>query len=155
MRYTGRKGWQASYKDTFDFEYSLSPIIHAALVKFREQMDDEWFGVPSKIIDYCGYTIGETSEDELQICSDKWKEIVDKMIYAFDKDSEPNIEAYNFEFVRNPDHGERTGESSSKWSMSPDNQSEYDRYREDEKLYWERKDEGLELFGKFYTCLWW
>lgn len=144
MRYTGRKGWQASYEDTFDLDYSLSPIILTALVKFRKQMDNEWFGVPSKVIDECGYSIGETSEDDLQICSDKWKEIIDKMIYAFDKSNEPDIEDYDFGY-----------NFQDKGLVQPANQSEYDRYREDEKLHWERKDEGLELFGKFYTSLWW
>ena len=41
MRYTGRKGWQASYQDTFDLDCTLSPIIYTALVKFRDQMDKE------------------------------------------------------------------------------------------------------------------
>ena len=71
MRYTGRKGWQASYQDTFDLDCALSPIIYTALVKFRDQMDKEWFGVPSKVIDYCGYTIGETTDDELKECADE------------------------------------------------------------------------------------
>ena len=144
MRYTGRKGWQANYKDTFDLDYSLSPIISTALVKFREQMDNEWFDVPSNVIEECGYSIGETSEEELQICSDKWKEIIDKMIYSFDKSNEPDIEDYDFGY-----------NFQDKGLVQPSNQSEYDRYREDMELYWERKDQGLELFGKFYTSLWW
>ena len=153
MRYTGRKGWQASYQDTFDLDYTLSPIIYTALVKFREQMDNEWFGVPSKVINYCGYNIGETTDDELEECAEKWKDLIDKMIVAFDK--EPEINDYKFEYVPAEGHGERTEGNCSRWNMKPDNMDEYNRYRADEEAYRKAKDEGLKLFGEFYNCLWW
>ena len=44
-----RKGWQASYKDTFSLDYTLSPIILAALKKFREQSHKDMFGYPSRL----------------------------------------------------------------------------------------------------------
>ena len=49
MKWTGKKGWQASYKDTFSLDYTLSPIILAALKKFREQLYKDYFGFPSRL----------------------------------------------------------------------------------------------------------
>jgi len=153
MRYTGRKGWQASYQDTFDLDCALSPIIYTALVKFRDQMDKEWFGVPSKVIDYCGYTIGETTDDELKECAEKWKDIVDRMIVAFSK--EPDINDYKFEYVCVECSCDIYDHDRDVWNMKPDNMDEYNRYRADEEAYRKAKDEGLKLFGEFYNCLWW
>lgn len=88
MKYTGRTGWVASYKDTFSLDYTLSPIIYAALVKFKEQSDKAMFGVPWPIIKdiFGNREDGQYTDEELQTAHDAWITIIDKMIFAFHPD---------------------------------------------------------------------
>ena len=69
-RYTGRKGWVTPYKETWDLEQALRPIIASSLQKFLEVMDgpqSDWVGVPGSLVGAEG----------------DWKGIVEQMYYAF------------------------------------------------------------------------
>ena len=90
MRYSGRKGWQANYKDTFSLDYTLSPIILAALKKFREQSHKDMFGYPSRL--NTDFSLPDNSDLGPII----WEGLIDHMIYAFDMDNEPKAEDYGY-----------------------------------------------------------
>ena len=90
MRYSGRKGWQANYKDTFSLDYTLSPIILAALKKFREQSHKDMFGYPSRL--NTDFSLPDNSDLGPII----WEALIDHMIYAFDMDNEPKAEDYGY-----------------------------------------------------------
>lgn len=77
MRYTGRNGWRASYKDTYSLDDTLSPIILAGLERFYSVMCDpskeDWVGVPSIL-----RTDKDIEEDYIE-----WKRIVLTMVEGF------------------------------------------------------------------------
>lgn len=152
MRYTGRKGWQASYRDTWNLDITLSPIILTALKKFKEVMDDtqknSFFGVPVALCENPDRCIDEDWE--------KWCEIIDKMIYSFDEGNIPNRKDYDFDLVEGEHHGEEHGEGEFiRFHMEPTNEKEWDRYMEDTELHAKALQEGRELFGKYFGNLWW
>ena len=130
-----------SYKDTYSLDGVLSPIILAGIVKFLDTLKErdvngKVYGVP---------VIDDNYEDAPQ--SEKWFEILDKMIFAFDDKNEPDISVYNIGF---------------KWPLdlsecldSVSNQDGYDQYRKDMENWNEKKQEGLNLFAEHYNSLWW
>lgn len=85
MRFTGRNGWQASYKDTWSLDSTLSPIIYAGLVKFKEVITNkDWAkGVPAQ---YVTWGIEDPEDGEFEAAFNKFLADIDKMIYAFKED---------------------------------------------------------------------
>ena len=155
MRYSGRKGWQAHYKDAWSVDYTLNPIIYAVLVKFYEQKDKPMFGTPSSIY----YTLfpdigmGDTTPEQEEQAQKYWHECIEKMIYAFNPASEPDIANYDFKYTwedaDSPLRGMRVK------TVTCTNEQERDRYAKDCKSYEEKAAEGRELFAKYYLNLWW
>lgn len=130
-----------SCKDTYSLDNTLSTIILAGLVKFRDTLKErdingKVYGVP--IFD-------DNYEDEPQ--SDKWFEILDKIIFAFDDKNEPEVSSYKIGFKLSSD--------KSKGFCSVSNQEGYDKYRKDMEDWDKKKQEGLDLFAKHYNSLWW
>jgi len=152
MRYTGKKGWQASYKDTWSLDYCLSPIILAGLKKFREVItaDKHNKGIPASYITWDG----DGREEEHDKAFDMFVSDIDKMIYAFDPNSKPDMNDYSFSFVEGPHHGEKEG-ACRLYDMFPSNAVEYSKLLEDEGEHERAVQEGLALFSKLYHNLWW
>ena len=155
--YMNRKGVQFGVKDTWSLDASLSPIILSALLKFKETINapsrKDWVGVPSQIMYELFPDIEYNySDEQLEKGSEYWNSILDKMIYAFDSNNEPNISSYGFKFNH---ESEKTEEGFVKTSITTTNESEYQRYKKDEDQYWKNVDEGHLLFGKFFRSLWW
>ena len=140
------------YRDVMSLDETLSPIILAGLTKFKEELVKSKYGsYPVAMFEIIGVdghnpTIGEDED-----CWHKWLEILDKMIYSFDPDEEPNINDYGFEFEW---QSGSTENGNSLVSIDVTNQEEYDRFREDEKDWYEKCKEGRMLFGEYYESLW-
>lgn len=145
MRMKGKKPI-FGYKDTFDLDATLRPIIHAGLVKFREVItssDHELSrGVPGKVIsefypDYGG--MGELPDGSFE----KWVEIIDKMIFAFDGDKEPDISEYDLRYECFDD------------VIDEGNEDRHKKYNSD-LLEWRSKAlDGRLMFANYHDCLWW
>ena len=138
--------WQAGYKDTYRLDYSLSPIIYAALKKFHDVLEKrnkegECMGIPQ------GYM---KNEEEWVTDSDvkDWLDDVQKMMYAFNPDSEPDIRDYDFSYPNM-----FTGDGKCDFTCS--NEAERERYHEDRKKHQVKVEEGLKLFAEKYQDLWW
>lgn len=158
--YMNRKGIVFGYKDTFSLDYTLSPIILAALKKFKEVITDpkhaDFAGVPGCIIADMYSKDGEypeTTDEEIEAAVKVWHEMIDKMIYAFDLKNEPKISDYNFKL--NMNKVEEFEDGSSRVEIHTVNEEEYARYRADEEQYQKAAQEGRELFGKYLANLWW
>jgi hypothetical protein len=156
MRMKGKKPI-FSYKDTWSLDSVLSPIIAEGLKKFLEVSNDpekgQWFGVPG-IFETEGLNL-ENDEDHL-IAFQAWQDCIEEMIYAFEN-KEPNMNDYDFSYVKGSHHGEKSG-PDDRWTrhhMVPDNKDEYDRYRNDETIHLRKVQKGYDLFGKYYSALWW
>ena len=155
MRLKGKKPI-FSYKDTWSMDATLSPIIAAGLQKFvdvcRERhKTDKTIGIPSAFLsdEYPSFTANHDVTDEMV---EAWFDCVDEMIYAFANDG-PSIGDYDFEFIY--ESGEPDQRGMIPYTITTRNESEYQRYREDQEAHEERRRKGLELLGKYYDCLWW
>ena len=136
--------WVASRRDAWDLDYTLSQIIYAGLVKFKETITNSQFsGVPPS------FTKGKDITDEDVA---EWHSFIDKMIYAFDKDNMPNIKDYNFKI--NLEYGEKEANGSTQIFLNCDNEKEEQRYYKDLEDYQKKCEEGRLLFAKYYENLW-
>lgn len=135
--------WIASYRDIWDLDYTLSPIILAGLVRFKEQIVNSKFaGIPSSFVS------GEDVTDE-DVAN--WHSTVDKMIYAFDNKNLPDISDYNFDIQMT--RGESKN-GSTRVHFKCDNEKEKQRYYTALKDYNEKCKEGRILFATYYENLW-
>lgn len=149
MKFTGRKGWQANYKDTFSLDYTLSPIILAGLKKFYEQKDNDYFGIPGIIFDT--FNLNQETEHDLAVII--WEYILETMIYAFDNTNIPEASdfGYSVEMVRGEKKENGCREVSFKVSSEESKKVYYDAVAEHEKLC----ELGRMNFAKYFTNLWW
>ena len=135
--------WVASRRDVWDLDYTLSPIILAGLVKFKETIiKSKYSGVPSLFVKGEDVTDEEVKE---------WHNTIDKMIYAFDKDNMPYIQDYDFKI--NLEHGEKAN-GSTQIFLNCDNEEEKQRYYKDLEDHQKKCEEGRMLFAKYYENLW-
>lgn len=149
-----KKGrWQASYKDTFSLDMTLSPIIYAGLKKFHDVLEqrykeDKCIGIP---MPYCSDPEAPLPDEEVKA----WLDDIKKMMYAFEN-KEPDIGLYDFdlEFVPVPG-GVVKGNCSGPYTIECDNLEEQARYYADCDEHERLVQEGLNLFSKMYSSLWW
>jgi len=142
VKYGKKIIWQD--KDTWNLDSKLNGIIHSALVKFKEvvQREDNCAGMPGDFV------IKPKTDVNFKVALANWYETLDKMIYAFDSKSEPDIMKYNFSFCS--DSYPILGAFSN-----INNRDEYDRYIRSCEKYEAERQEGLDLFSKYYNNLWW
>lgn len=136
--------WVASRRDVWSLDDTLSPIILAGLVKFKETIvNSEFSGVPSSFVKGQDVTDQEVSE---------WHGVIDKMIYAFDENNIPDIQDFKFKIEMK--HGETKVNGSTEIFLKCDNEEEKSRYYEALKDHNKRCEEGRMLFAKYYENLW-
>ena len=136
--------WIANRRDVWDLDYTLSPIIFAGLVKFKETITNSQFsGVPSSFVKGPAITDEDVKE---------WHNTIDSMIYAFDKDNMPDIRDYNFKI--NLEHGEKKANGSTQIFLNCDNEKEKQRYYDALEEHNKKCEEGRVLFAKYYENLW-
>ncbi len=149
-----KKGrWQASYKDTFSLDTTLSPIIYAGLSKFHDVLEQKnregkCLGVPSE---YMKNESKWVTDSDVQ----DWLDDIKKMMYAFEN-KEPDISLYDFnlEFVPVPGGVAREG-CSVPYTIECDNLEEKARYHADCDEHERLVQEGLELTFRKWQSLWW
>lgn len=142
MRYHKGK-WKASYKDTWDMEHCLRPIIGAGVSKFLEVLKTkDCASVPVTMLELVGVEdYNDVTPEQHQQAHDLWIGILEKMSFAFNS-SEPDIHDYKFDidFVN--------GRSSIS------NKEEHERYTKDTREYYDKRYEGYRLFGEYLNNLW-
>ena len=142
-----KKGeWQFGYRDTFSLDMSLGPIIYAGLKKFHEVLSErsasgKSYGIPQE------YAV-EPFEN-WDVNKNQWLSDIEKMMYAFNPKSEPDIMDYDFDFPNFMKEG------SDAVDFTCSNEAERNRYHEDCKIHQQKVEEGLKLFGEKYQDLWW
>jgi hypothetical protein len=149
-----KKGhWQASYKDTFSLDTTLSPIIYAGLKRFHDVLEQKnreggCIGVPNE---YCANPDVDVTDKEVQ----DWLDDIKKMIYAFENKA-PDISLYDFNLEMVPVPGGVAKEGmSAPYTIECDNLGEEARYHADCKIHEDKVQEGLELTFKKWGSLWW
>lgn len=150
-------------RDTFSLHSTLSQVILAGMLKFKETINKDngqRKGIPVDITIYMrdqGLIIqdqnwGLSDEDYLK-CEEYYDNVIDKIIYAFDENNEPDIDDYDFSYNRIT--GEPDENGLRPFELDCTNDEEKERYSSDMKMYGERCAEGRELFSKYYNTLWW
>jgi hypothetical protein len=151
MRYTRRKGWQASKKDVWSLNDTLDPIIAAGLRKFLET---DFRACPGSLLtkSMVGHTDAEI-EEGIQLWRDKLKQ----MLYAFEAE-EPDCNDYDFESYWVDPTGRATDifdiEANTPYSIEHTNHDVYLKYRNDGEQHELKCKQGRELFAKHYGDLW-
>ena len=151
-----------NFKDTFSMNFTLSKVILAGLLKYKEVINAEEGrkGIPASIsqelieqgvVEY--QEDYQLSDEDWDKCSDYFDYVLDEMIHAFDSSNEPDIRAYNFKhtFVKNSVQ-DSIGISGN---MECSNEEAKDSYNEDMKAYRKRCDEGRMFFAVHFESLWW
>lgn len=142
-------------KDTYSLTHTLNPIICAGLKKFKEVVANRRVGVPCIVLcELFPDVKWDYTEDQYTEAFNLWLTYLDKMIYSFEN-REPDLDDYSFTFVEGEDHGKPTEDGNYQYDMVVTNKEEYERYKSDEKIHERKVQEGLGLFAKYYTCLWW
>ena len=152
MRYHHGK-WVASFSDTYSLDCTLSSIIYAGLSKFHEVLEKRnkeggCLGVPN-----------EYMKDESEWVTDSdvqdWLDDIKKMMYAFEN-KEPDITQYDFHMNMVPVEGGIAKEGMSvPYNIVSTNEAETERYHAACKAHKEKVQDGLNLFAKHYSNLWW
>lgn len=141
-------------QDTYSLYEVLSPVIYEGLKKFKEVIllpeNENHTGVPSTILReyFPEFDNGVLEGKHI----DKWHEVLDTMIYAFE-DKEPDMEDYAFSMKMNSHPTEH--EEYVRATIEVEGEAEHLRYKEDMNKHNDKVSEGLELFGKYYAALWW
>lgn len=140
--------------DMYNLDMHLADFICANLKKFRRMAVDKKQGVPSDFLcDDQGHLKNFHSDQELDEGFQKYLDVLDKIIYAFDASEEPDIGDYDFDFEPVPLEGE--GEST-RYSLElvRNNEKAYERYQEDMNDWQEKCEEGRHLLAQHFRCLW-
>lgn len=149
-----KKGkWQASYKDTFSLDTTLSPIIYAGLSKFHDVLEQKnregkCLGIPNE---YMKNEADWVTDSDVQ----DWLDDIKKMMYAFEN-KEPDMKDYNFSLEMVPVEGEVAKAGFSvPYTIECNNLEEKARYYADCDEHESKVQEGLNLFSTKFKSLWW
>ncbi len=136
--------WVCSKRDVWSLDNTLSPIILAGLLKFKEELlKSEYSGVPA------GFCTGDEVTDE---CVAAWHKTIDNMILAFDDSQVPDIRDYDFKI--NLERIPTDKEGCKRFVTSCANEVERERYYNDCREHEEKCKQGREMFAKYYQSLW-
>jgi hypothetical protein len=134
--------------DTWSLDVTLAPIIMAALIAYRE----EFIFCPSDFViseghsqnrQLCFEFYTQSDEDLEKRALAAWRETIDKMIWSFEQISLYWDEKYY----------SRSDREMIDWKRSRIELSvEFDKVGYE--LHSARIQEGLDLFAKYYRCLW-
>ena len=135
-------------------EWSLSPVIHSYLTTLLKAVkEDQNIGIP---IYYCEKqakiegmdSYDWDSEIDLEAAHQLRVKDLEEMVWAFSKDSEPDIRNYNFTYK-----GLFGDSDSHSLNLECTNEDERNRYWKDCEEYRERKQKALDLFAEVYYTL--
>ena len=157
---------QIDRHDTYSMFHTLAMIIYPMLLQLKEEKQ----GVPGIFADVGGADYEkqesfdfykESYNDSFDKSCEKWDEILDKMIWSFgqliddDYDRIYHHGEAKYEFVdTEPMLNPVTGKMEIMHQMVDTNPGEHWYDHEGHMLHADRIQEGLDLFGKYYTNLW-
>ena len=134
-------------------EWSLSPVIHSYLTTLLKAVkEDENIGIP---IYYCekqakieGLECYDwDSKIDLEAANQLRVKDLEEMVWAFSKDSEPDIRNYKFTY-----NDLKFLQDGTELIVCK-NEDERNRYWKDYEEYRERKQKALDLFAEVYYTL--
>jgi len=134
--------------DTYSADNTLALVIHPVLVAFKEDVKEKG-AVPSDFLD--PVDVSAMTEEEAQALHEKmyneallkWEGIIDQMIWSFGEVKGDYAGEESFFKIKDTD------------ADVMDLESRYDIDNNGLNDYYEKIDEGLKLFARYYRSLWW
>ena len=150
MRFKGKKPI-FSYTDTFSLDMVLEPIIATGLKKFKEVCQSkEFVGCPNDFLKpYKPQGNREITDEDHNKAVQDWYKCLDKMIYTFDA-TEPEIPDNVLELIES-----KRKDGLVECDIVILEKGLYKQHHEDLVEHYKTKQEGLVLFAKYFTSLWW
>jgi hypothetical protein len=154
--------------DTWSLDHTLATIIYPALLQLKATKH----GLPSEFVDDVGGAnweeqdsfdfYKETHDESWQKGAERWDEVLDKMIWAFeqlvkeDYNSKYHHGEAKYDWVKSDKqiHNPITGKVEETYQMVDKNPEEHWFDSEGLMLHEKRMQEGFELFGKYFRNLW-
>ena len=130
--YLNRTGIVFGYKDAWNVDMTLSPIIAKCIRKYMEPSESDYFGYPE----------GLTPE--------KWLVILEKICYAFES-KEPEMPDGTLQMRRST----ANKQGHIPCTVEIVDQETYDRVTKETEEWDKKKKEGRELFAQYYEAMWW
>lgn len=158
MRFTGRNGWVASYKDTWHAGSCLYPIHTAWLKKFLEVMDGPkgaWFGIPSGAVSSLSIGLEGEDQESWNKAFEEWKNHLHD-IYAKMTAKEPYIEKYDFA-INLDDTVDPDGNGFRELKFTYENKKGYDEWSSDQDVWEKNYKWAHKQFNDLLSegSLWW
>lgn len=139
--------------DTWSADYTLAQIIYPLLVRFKEL--NIGYPTPGDVIDRedVNYNNGNSCVDE-----ECWDLILDELIWTFkqlqDEDSDNQFYFGEVDFQFKPlNEKDNNGKTLYALERGPNDTFQVDE--EGLRQHYDRIQNGLRLFGKYYQHLWW
>ena len=133
--------------DTYSADATLALIIYPTLVAYKKEILEKGVVPPEFLqpVDVSNMTEEEAQEIHEKMYSEglaKWEEVLNKMIWSFEQAKDGYVGEEEF-FAINEDADDE------------DVENRYDIDNDGLNDYYEKIDDGLALFGRFYRSLWW
>lgn len=133
--------------DTYSAYHTLALVIYPVLTAYKKDIIEKG-AVPGDFLKTVD--VSNMTEEEAQAAHDsiynegaaKWEEVLDKMLWSFEQIKNDYASEEEF-FSINEDADEK------------DIKNRYDIDGDGLNDYYEKIDEGLALFGRYYRDLWW
>ena len=133
-------------EECWNLDQTLAKIIHAKLVYFKKM---KRVGYPARICSDYGFT-----NEQEDLCIQKWEEILDEMIFAFDYIvNDEKYAPFPEELMRKHANSENLSEDLNR-EKTPQERQIWDQYMKKCENLDDRKKMGLELFSKYIEHLW-
>lgn len=130
--------------DHYSADHTIALIVYPLLVEFKKKAK-AWGGAPSCLINE------KDGKNAQKIAFKKWLEIIDKIIFSF-KEIANNLPGEKKAFKKNGKKY-KTEKCENGTHKIVETGFDFDVNKWEE--YNSKIQEGLELFGKYYTNLWW
>ena len=134
--------------DTYSADVTLGMIIHPVLVAYKEDIVEKG-AVPSDFLRTVD--VSDMTDEEAQTLHDqlykegmqKWSKVLDSMIWSFEQVKDDYVGEEKFLTIR--DENADVTDIANRYDIDDDGLNDY----------YEKIDEGLQLFGRYYRSLWW
>jgi hypothetical protein len=141
--------------DLWGMDNTLAHIIHPMLVKMRDQKQGVPFTDDEDVPEHIRSTAAKPKENDWdtdEFHDARWEYILGEMIHAFECELDDEWEE-KFYSGKTDYHFEKWDEGSG-YEMKEGPNHTFKVDRDGMAKAWERRQEGLRLFGKYYHSLW-
>ena len=141
--------------DLWGMDNTLAHIIHPMLVKMRDQKHGTPFTDDEDVPEHIRSTAAKPKENDWdtdEFHEARWEYILGEMIHAFECELDDDWDEKFYS--GKTDYRFEKWDQGSGYEMKEGPNHTFNVDRDGMKKAWERRQEGLRLFGKYYHSLW-